>query len=371
MVDIDSIYSYMIRPDSRLVWDNGVVKERLSWYYKVMNNEVPAKYLIAKRTPVEVDGDISKMGIDGLWVLHEKASEEFRNIWGEIKGGSSLESYPKPKTSLLDIKVELDCRFCEHVCQVDRTAGERGKCGLDHVTRVSTAFLHMGEEAPLVPSGTIFFTGCSFRCVFCQNFDISTNPFAGVEVTPKELANLAISLRKRGAKNINYVGGNPDQQLHTIIKSLKYMNINVPLLWNSNFYFTMESLRILVDIIDIWLPDFKYGNDECAFSLSRIKNYFQAASRNHKVLHNMGENIIVRHLVLPNHLECCTKVILRWISENAPNVLVNVMDQYRPEHMVAKEPERFPEIARRLRRDEIEEAYKEAERLGIVYKPVS
>jgi putative pyruvate formate lyase activating enzyme len=377
MVDIEALYAYMIRPDSKLVWENEEVKERLSWYYKVMKNELPAKYLIVKRTPIPQDTNLDDISVESLWDVHKSCSREFKKIWSEIRNGSSLDSYPQPNSSFLDVKIKLvdiilrECIFCEHLCKVDRAAGKRGRCGLDEVSRVSTAFLHMGEEAPLVPSGTIFFTGCSFKCVFCQNFDISVNPFSGVEVSPKELANLAISLRKRGARNINYVGGNPDQHLHNIVKSLRYMNINVPLLWNSNFYFSMESLLILADLIDIWLPDFKYGNDDCAFKLSRIKNYFRVSSRNHKLLHDMGENIIIRHLVLPNHLDCCTKPILRWISDNTPNVLVNVMDQYRPEHRVAREPERFPDVARRLTRREINEAYGEAERLGLIYKPVS
>ena len=849
MVDLDSFYIYAYRPDALSIWSNREVRERLSWYYQVMKNEKPAKYLIAKRVPV-ADSRLSSMDLDSLWDLHREARREFERIREEVRRGASLEEYPRPEVSFLDLKAEIvgrmlrSCNFCERRCGVDRAAGKRGFCGLNSETRVASAFLHMGEEAPLVPSGTIFFSGCSFKCVYCidedeyilakvdglanvlrlkdvyslfnrgavievltpngwrrvsdiisrrgevyeietsrgkkvrltsehivichgpegfrevqagelkegdrlvtmadnggigqyvnnggvkeinlveefyrrlddgliakirvkgvkpviekvlkrdnislkefmeragvrnykhwmlhydsipleifmklyscygdirenidkyyismkgvkyrlpavlkvsaplmrllgyfvadgsysgshglvltnsnpdllkdvikcvksvipsvnsrllyeyrgktpqvvlsskllyllfkyvfevgdkaygkqipwiayntdvgllreflsayasgngtitinegkkdyyvrfvttsekiryglvyllqlhgiqcrvkrvrvdnklptghksirdqfwievegihnlskltnildfvdrkrrsrliealnnavkvkrnvkgdyvksirkvgsnkrvfdividgkdesleehtfyagdgilihncQNWDISSDPFSGAPVNAKQLALIATDLRKRGARNINYVGGNPDQHLHTIVESLKYMDINVPLLWNSNFYFTMETLEILVDLIDIWLPDFKYGNDECAFKYSRVRRYFEVVSRNHKVLHDRGEEMIIRHLVLPGHLECCTKPVLRWIAENVPRALVNVMDQYRPEFRVLKEPERFKEIARRPTRSEILEAYEEAERLGLLYKPIS
>lgn len=374
---MEEFYINLYRPDSIKIWENEEVRKRLSWYYQVMRNEKPAKYLIVKKTPLPDDSKLNSLDEDGLWSLHKEVRKIFNDIRGEIINGSDLSSYPTPKISFLDLKIEIvnrmirNCNFCERKCGIDREAGRRGFCGLNDETRVASAFLHIGEEAPLVPSGTIFFTGCSFKCVYCQNWDISSNPFGGTLITPKQLALLAKDLRRRGARNINYVGGNPDQQLHTIIRSLEYMDINVPLLWNSNFYFTTETLEILLDIIDIWLPDFKYGNDNCAFRLSRVHRYFEVITRNHKVIHDAGEEIIIRHLVLPNHLECCTKPVLRWIAENTPRALVNVMDQYRPEHMVVKEPERFNDITRRLYRWEIEEAYSEAERLGLLFRPIS
>lgn len=376
-MSIDDFYAYAYRPDALSVWGDEEVRKRLSWYYQVMRDLKPSKYLITKRTSIPTDSKLSELDYDSLWDMHEEARREFLSLWNDIKNGASLENITKPGLSFLNLKVEIvdrilkKCIFCERRCEVDRVSGRRGVCGLDAETRVSSAFMHLGEEAPLVPSGTIFFSGCSFKCVYCQNFDISADPFSGTVVTPKQLALIATDLRRRGARNINYVGGNPDQQLHTIIKSIQYMDINVPLLWNSNFFFTIETLEILYDVIDIWLPDFKYGNDECAFKYSRVRNYFEVVSRNHKILYDRGEEIIVRHLVLPNNLECCTKPVLRWIAENTPGVLVNVMDQYRPEHHVVKEPERFKDIARRLNRKEIMDAYAEAEKLGLVYKPVS
>ena len=364
----------LLRPDAIYVWRDEEVRERLSHYYAVLKGERPAKYLVVKRIEVEYS---ENDGEEELWRLHDEKSREFRETYEDVvEGVKALEDMRRPKRSFLDLKIELvkrlvkECKLCEWRCGAKRLEGQRGVCGLDATVRVASAFLHVGEEAPLVPSGTIFFTGCSFKCVYCQNWDISTDPLNGISVTPKELAQIAVRLYAEGAKNINYVGGNPDQQLHVIIESLRYMEVNVPLLWNSNMYMTEESMKILLDVIDIWLPDFKYGNDECAKRLSKVPRYFEVVSRNHKLACKEGD-MIIRHLVLPNHIECCTKPVLRWIAQNCPRALVNIMDQYRPEHLVYLHPEKYPDIARRPTTDEMREAFEYAEALGICYKPVS
>ncbi len=375
---VDLYYPYLVRPDALDVWMDVEVRNRLSWYYQVMNGYRPAKYLICKRVGLDGDLDLSSMDLDELWVIHNNLRDEFLSVYKEIRDGETkLDDLSIPKTSFLDVKIELayrllsPCRLCEHMCEVDRLGGRRGFCGLDHVARVGSAFTHLGEEAPLVPSGTIFFTGCSLKCVFCQNYDISRDPFNGVTVDARRLADIASSLYRKGVRNINYVGGNPDQNLHVIVESLRYMDNNVPLLWNSNMYMTVEALEILLDIIDIWLPDFKYGNNECAIRYSRIKRYFDVVSRNHKIVYDYGSDMIIRHLVMPNHVECCTKKVLDWIANNIPRVLVNIMGQYRPEYLVVKEPDRFRDIARRPTREEMKMAFSYADKLGIVYKPVS
>ncbi len=365
----------LVRPDALNIWGNSEVKKRLNHYYEVMKDLRPAKYRVVKK--IDVEENPSNLETKELWNLHKKASKIFKQTYYDIiREKEKLEDIPEPEYSFLDLKIELvkrmisKCCLCEWRCSVNRLKGEKGICRLDSSARVASAFLHIGEEAPLVPSGTIFFTSCSFKCVFCQNWDISTNPGNGRLVSPKELAVIAEGLRARGARNINYVGGNPDQQLYTIIRSLKYMSTNVPLLWNSNMYLTIESMEILKDIIDIWLPDFKYGNNECAFRLSKVKNYFDIVARNHKIACESGD-IIIRHLVLPNHTDCCTRPVLKWIAENCPRALVNIMDQYRPEHLVLRYPDKYKDIARRLTYKEIEQAYKIADELGIVYKPIS
>ncbi len=364
----------ILRPDSYTVWQNEEVKKRLSWYYQVMKNKKPSKFLICKKIPIEID---LKEKEEELWKEHEKVSKEFNRIYNKIKNNElKIEEIEEPKRNFLELKIELvkrmlrKCIFCERRCGKNRERGEKGFCNLDERTRVATYFLHTGEESPLIPSGTIFFTSCNFRCAGCQNWDISTDPLNGVEVNPRKLALISKELRMEGALNINYVGGDPTPNLHTIVESLEFLNINVPLLWNSNMYCSLETMKILSELIDIWLPDFKYGNDECAFRISQVKNYTEIIKRNHLIAHNNGD-IIIRHLVLPNHIECCTRPILEWISKNLPNALVNVMQQWHPEHYVAKYPEKYPDIARRLTREEILKAYEIARELNIVFEPVS
>ncbi|MCD6563658.1 MAG: radical SAM protein [Thermoproteales archaeon] len=364
-----------IRPDSIFVWNNRKVRERLYHYYNVMKDNIPAKYLIVKRFPVDFSEEMDDCE---LWDLHSKKHKEFEKYYKDIvNDGSFYHSLPIPKKSFLDLKIFLikkvveKCSLCEWRCGVNRYKGEKGVCRLDANVRVSSAFLHMGEEAPLVPSGTIFFTGCSFKCVFCQNWDISSDPLNGVVVSPRELAEIAKKLYYEGAKNINYVGGNPDQQLHVIVESLRYMDVNIPLLWNSNMYMTEKVLEVLLDLIDIWLPDFKYGNNECALRYSRVPRYFDVVSRNHSIICKGNNSVIIRHLVLPMHIECCSKPVLKWIADNCSNALVNIMDQYRPEYLVLKYPDKYSQISHRVPKEELDEIYRYADKLKIVWRPIS
>jgi putative pyruvate formate lyase activating enzyme len=361
-----------LRPDALTVWQEEEVVKRLSHYKAVFEGRAPAFYRVAKRIPAEFRQDAD---VEELLDIHRNYAKDFPKIYREFTVDNLGNKIPG--VSYLDLKIQIakkmleKCFFCEWRCSVNRARGEKGVCGLDSRVRVATAFLHMGEEAPLVPSGTIFFTGCSFKCVYCQNWDISTRVENGAEVTPQELADIAVKLYLRGAKNINYVGGNPDQQLHAILESLRYMDVNIPLLWNTNMYMSTEALELLLDIVDIWLPDFKYGNDACARRLSGVQRYFEVVSRNHKTVCEAGRDIIIRHLVLPGHVECCTKPVLEWISKNCSRALVNIMDQYRPEHLVARFPERWREIARRPKPSEIREAYNYADKLGLAWREVS
>jgi putative pyruvate formate lyase activating enzyme len=181
---------------------------------------------------------------------------------------------------------------------------------------------------------------------------------------------MAENLRRRGAANINFVGGDPIPNIHNILEGMNKTRVNVPMLWNSDMYMTEEAMSLLWDVIDIWLPDFKFGNDSCARRLSRVRNYFEVVSRNHVTAHRGGD-MIIRHLVMPNHIECCTKPVLTFIAENLEGVMVNIMGQYRPEYLVRSKKDRYRDIFRGLRRQELDEARRFAERMGIVYDPVS
>lgn len=623
----------LIRPDAYTVWGDREVRERLRWYYQVMRDEMPANFMIAKKIPLQED--VRGMPLEDLWKIHEELSSKFQDLKREVlkRGWEAIDDLEDPKLNFLDLKVEIannmlhSCTFCERRCKANRVEGEVGTCRLKTEAYVSSWFHHYGEEAPLVPSGTIFYGSCNFRCVFCidgedyllcrvngkvivgkvkeaaklhsegrrvevltlkgwrrvaevicrrasllfdiitskgrrvrvtpehivivwrdsrlegvraenlrvgdslvtlpynmntlremvknntsksslevleksvllggnnsylrvvgsdisslekllatcdggaidgrvletrseseayrlayllglsgldftfekkecggdknvytirvgefknrerlgldkivelrivrgdfkvydiilegdgsfleehvfyagngvlihncQNHDISQErPFQGLAVDGVKLALIMKELRREGVRNINHVGGDPTPNLHVILDGIRRLDINVPQLWNSNMYCSIETMRLLREVIDIWLPDMKYGNNKCALKYSAAPKYWEVVTRNLKLAHEWGD-IIVRHLVMPNHVECCTKPVLRWIAENLPRSLVNIMEQYRPEHLVLRYPERWPEIARRPSPKELEEAYSYASNLGIVWEPVS
>ncbi|MEM4481436.1 MAG: radical SAM protein [Desulfurococcaceae archaeon] len=367
-----------IRPDAISVWTDPHVRDRLSHYYSVMKNERPARFILAKLTPVDLDSSSREIPLSELWSIHNRAKQEFSKICREFQARSvKLEDHEKPPFSYLDLKAVIarrlmsPCRLCERKCGALRGEGKIGMCMVDKDAIVHSYFHHVGEEAPLVPSGTIFYGGCNFKCAFCQNYDISqVKAREGERLSPRDLASIQVYLRRRGARNINHVGGEPTPHIPFILESMKYLDVNTPQLWNSNMYMSEESMRLLEDIIDIWLPDLKYGNNACAWRLSKVRGYWEIVTRNIRRAHECGD-IIIRHLVLPNHIECCTKPVLDWIAANAPRALLNIMEQYRPEHIVARYPHMYSDIARRPTREEMMRAYQIADELGIVYKPVS
>ncbi|MEM4729371.1 MAG: radical SAM protein [Thermoplasmata archaeon] len=257
------------------------------------------------------------------------------------------------------------CRLCERACGVDRKGGGRGVCGVG-AARVASEFLHFGEEPELVPSHTIFFAGCTFKCVFCQNWDISQFPERGREVSPEELARV---IQTSGGINVNWVGGDPTSNLVYILKvmrELQRLEVNIAQVWNSNMYLSEEAMKILDGVIDVYLSDFKYGNDACARRLSKVERYFEVVSRNHLLAARQCE-ILLRHLVMPGHIECCTKPVLKWVSENIPREVlrVNVMDQYHPDHIVLQDRRKYPELSRHLSMKEFLEAHQFAAGLGL------
>lgn len=286
----------------------------LDHYNALVKRETVPHYFKTRATQIKADLNDS---LENLWSYHEKKEEG--------------------TTSLLDVKIEIanrvfaQCEFCERRCGVNRLENP-GNCRVQE-SRVASEFCHMGEESVLVPSHTIFFSGCNFHCVYCQNWDIS-QIITGRWIPPRELAKL---IEYRKLRNMNFVGGDPTPNLNYILHVLKECNAPIPVVWNSNMYLTEESMSLLDGMVDLYLTDFKYGNNQCAEELSKVKNYFDIVSRNH-VLAEKNADVIIRHLVLPSHVECCTYPVLKWISETLKKSVVNVMFQYRPEYNAMDNP---------------------------------
>jgi putative pyruvate formate lyase activating enzyme len=175
------------------------------------------------------------------------------------------------------------------------------------------------------------------------------------------LARAVENLRRGGCRNANLVGGDPTPWLAHWLEAFKHVNVNVPVVWNTNSYYSEESARLLAGFVDVYLLDFKYGNDECATRISEAPNYWEVCTRNHLFGKKYGE-LLIRVLVLPGHLECCTKPILKWIATNLGiGVRVNVMFQYRPEWRASE----IPELRRRLTSNEMERAVQLAKEAGL------
>jgi putative pyruvate formate lyase activating enzyme len=282
-----------------------------------------------------------------------------------------LDKKRKPKFQILKKKGELNrkisrsfkilkkCEFCEHKCKTNRYDKYLGQCKCPNKIWLSSYFNHYGEECFLVPSFTIFFMSCTFSCQFCQNWTISQRTEKGNFTDERELA--SIINKNIHSKNINFVGGEPTPYLPFILKTLKFVDIDQPIIWNSNFYMSKKSMNLLRNTIDIYLSDFKYGNNKCARRLSKINNYFDIITRNHIIAFKDSE-LVIRHLVLPNHIECCTKPIFDFISENFKDkVIINIMPQYHPEFKAFK----YKEINKFLSSNEFNNVIKYAKELGL------
>jgi putative pyruvate formate lyase activating enzyme len=185
-------------------------------------------------------------------------------------------------------------------------------------------------------------------------------------VNARKLGAIANELAREGVKNINYV--TPLPNTNVIIESLKTQTENITQLWNSNMYCSKDTMKLILELMDFWLPDFKYGNDDCAKKYSLVPHFFEAVARNHKIAYGEGSGeMIIRHLVMPNHIDCCTKPILDWIAKNCPKAVVNIMAQYHPCYQAHK----YPEINRRPTNKELTESREYASKLGILWEPVS
>lgn len=260
------------------------------------------------------------------------------------------------------------CELCPWKCKVNRTNGVIGKCKAGENIKIALANLHYFEE-PCISgekgSGTVFFTGCNMNCKFCQNYKISQE-MLGKEISVEELANEFLKLQNQNANNINLVTAVMYiPQIINAIKIAKSKGLKIPIIYNSSGYENPEIIKLLDGYIDIYLPDFKYFDNDLSKKLSGINNYFEYATESIKEMYKqvgkpkLDENglikkgLIIRHLVLPNYIEN-SKNVLKWIKENFnDDILVSIMAQYFPSNKAME----YSDINRKL----TEEEYKEIE----------
>jgi putative pyruvate formate lyase activating enzyme len=258
------------------------------------------------------------------------------------------------------------CEVCPHRCGVNRLKGELGFCKTGKNAIVDSYFPHRGEEKPIRGyrgSGTVFFSYCNMRCVYCQNYQISQLG-EGREVSPEELAEIFLELQAVGCHNLNLV--TPSHVVPQILSAL-YLAVKkgfrLPIVYNTSSFDSLESLRLLEGIVDIYLADLKYADKEIARRYSKVKNYPEIAmTAIREMYRQVGDltldergiavrGLLVRHLVLPNGL-AGTEKVAEFLGSLSKNMAVNVMDQYYPSYMAWK----YPELSRRITQREYHQA---------------
>lgn len=268
------------------------------------------------------------------------------------------------------------CHLCPRKCLVNRLQDEKGFCGAGKRVAVSSYNLHFGEEPPISGyrgSGTIFFTHCNLRCCFCQNYPISQLG-NGQEVEISELAKMMVKLQKLGAHNINFV--TPTHFVPQIVEALELAvreGLNIPLVYNSGGYDSVETLKLLDGVIDIYMPDSKYSNSISARTYSRADDYFEVNKKALLEMHRQvgdlkmdregiaKQGLLIRHLVMPEDVVGSRKV-LEFIGKNiSQNTYMSIMAQYHPAHLAFE----FPELSRRISKTEYDAVLKMADELGL------
>ncbi|MBQ9315174.1 MAG: radical SAM protein [Clostridia bacterium] len=254
-----------------------------------------------------------------------------------------------------------ECQLCAYNCKVNRNHF-LGACQCGIMPKLALASIHRWEE-PCISgsngSGTVFFSGCNLRCQFCQNFEISENHF-GKEISIERLTDIFLELQNKNVHNINLVSPTPYvPQIIQAIDIAKKNGLHLPIVYNTNSYENVETIKMLNGYVDIYLPDLKYFDDNISIKYSKAPNYFEVASRNILEMYRqvgsasfqngiMQKGMIIRHLILPGQI-IQTKRILNWIKESLPqDSYISIMAQYFPTHHAKN----FPEINRKISKQE-------------------
>ncbi|MCK4527109.1 radical SAM protein [candidate division WOR-3 bacterium] len=267
------------------------------------------------------------------------------------------------------------CDLCGWQCKVNRLE-QKGTCKSGIIAKVSSAFPHYGEERPLVGrngSGTIFLSNCTCKCVYCQNWTISQKG-EGKEVNEEDIALMMLHLQGIGCHNINWV--TPTHFVPQLVKSLliaKENGLKIPVVYNTGGYDSLKTLKLLKGIVNIYMPDIKYGSNENGLKYSKIPDYWDVARKAVKEMHSqVGDlkindagiaerGLLIRHLVLPNNIAESERVIEFIAKEISVNSYVNIMDQYRPCFNASK----YEGLRRRITRKEYQEAVDTAKQMGL------
>ena len=301
------------------------------------------------------------------------SSQEFEPAYMELFRSGELFRRSRQALRLLE-----NCKVCPRDCEVNRLENEQAVCKTGRYAIVGSYAPHFGEEDCLRGtrgSGTIFFSLCNLKCVFCQNYDISQDG-EGIVVSPEDLAAMMLDLQQRGCHNINFV--TPEHVVPQILESLPLavqMGLRLPLVYNTGAYDSMDSMRLMEGIVDIYMPDFKYWDNDRSRKYLKAKDYPETARTVIREMHRqvgdlvLDENglakrgVLLRHLVMPNNMEDTENIMAYLAGEISRDTYINIMDQYFPAGKVSEK--KYGEINRRPFSQEVETSKKIARQKGL------
>ncbi len=271
----------------------------------------------------------------------------------------NAEAHKQASERARQAREELSCcRLCPHECGVNRTAGEKGYCGLDATVRVFREMIYCGEEQELIPSHQVHFAGCNLRCEFCLVAEWNEEPRAAEKINYEDMAKRIVRRRKEGAKTLNLLGGEPAVNLHGVLELLSLADSKTKVVWNSNMYYNDIVDRLMTGLADVYLADLKCGDSRCAEAMLEARDYVEVAKENILKAWKHSE-IIVRHVVIPGHNECCLKPVLEWLAEKMPEVKLSLRTNYIPPAEAVSAPKGY------LKEEDVQSALNLARSMGL------
>jgi putative pyruvate formate lyase activating enzyme len=226
------------------------------------------------------------------------------------------------------------CRLCAHCCGVDRLKGERGFCGAGAQARVYCQRVECGDESDLIPSHLLYLSGCNLRCAFCICEAAAFDPQRGTVLSARSFEGMLSDGRSRGARTLQWAGGEPTIHLPAILEVMARGEHLPPVVWKSNLFATPEALALLDGAVDVHVADLKFGNNACARRIAGVDGYLETVTRNLLLL--AKARLIIRHLLLPGHFDCCYRPILDWVSRWLPGAPFRIMVGYLPRWEAAR-----------------------------------
>lgn len=253
-----------------------------------------------------------------------------------------------------------DCRLCAHDCRVNRLAGETGRCHAGASANFFLAQTELTDELELIPTFAVALSGCDLRCDFCITGAESWNPRAGKKLGTLDMAARAKAALRDGAKTMMVLGGEPTIYLPSVLELVSHLPDNAKLVWKTNAHGSATARALLDGIFNVWLADYKFGNDDCARRLAKASDYTRIVREN-LFWADAHSELIVRHLLMPGHLDCCWLPVAAWLAENLPGVKVNLRSGFWP----AWKASRHAELRGTVADHEVRLAWQLAQNFGL------